>query len=305
MSAGAAGNTESVSNTALKWLPYQPAVRRTSEEQAITDSTSRAPKLIAASAGWANVASGEVSNPVRAPASNSMSDPFADGNRLSRPTTPDAVFRDELVEPPVGGGMKPSGSPPAMPTEEPTRQPYAPSMSETVPPARPETLLPIPQSSSTESPFHCPTPADKEFFKPINEVTIDIKAKAGDFPTSCYLSEKTLDPHQLRPWCPTTVCWTASALCRKPLYFEEVQLERYGHAVGPILQPIISGGHFFVTVPFLPYLMGVDPPAECQYTLGYYRPGSCAPWMIEPIPLSTRGALIEAGAITGAALLIP
>jgi hypothetical protein len=52
-------------------------------------------------------------------------------------------------------------------------------------------------------------------------------------------------------------------------------------------------------------MMGLCPPRECQYTLGYYRPGSCAPYMLDPLPISIRAALFEAGAWTGAAYLIP
>jgi hypothetical protein len=97
----------------------------------------------------------------------------------------------------------------------------------------------------------------------------------------------------------------ASALCHKPLYFEDEQLERYGHSFSPCFQPFISGAHFFCTLPVLPYCMGVEPPCECIYALGHYRPGSCAPYMINPVPLSPRGALIEAGVITGAAAALP
>jgi hypothetical protein len=104
---------------------------------------------------------------------------------------------------------------------------------------------------------------------------------------------------------PTTFAWKASGLCHKPLYFEDVHLERYGHSWGPYLQPVISQGHFFLSVPVLPYMMGLCPPRECQYTLGYYRPGSCAPYMLDPLPISIRAALFEAGAWTGAAYLIP
>ena len=97
----------------------------------------------------------------------------------------------------------------------------------------------------------------------------------------------------------------ASALCHKPLYFEEVQLERYGHTAGPIRQPIISGAHFFLNIAALPYNMAINPPKECEYALGYYRPGSCAPWMIPPIPLSLRGAAAETGAVLGGVFLLP
>ena len=96
--------------------------------------------------------------------------------------------------------------------------------------------------------------------------------------------------YQERTWQTTCFTWTAAATCHKPLYFQETQLERYGHSTGPYVQPILSSVHFFVTVPLLPYFMGAYPPEECQYTLGYYRPGNCAPYMLDPFPLSVRGA---------------
>lgn len=145
----------------------------------------------------------------------------------------------------------------------------------------------------------CPDPDE---LKPIDEITNDISAEAGEFPPECDLGNETYEPRQ---WAMTTYTWKASGLCHKPLYFEEVGLERYGHSAGPILQPLISGAHFFATVPILPYKMGIEPPGECVYDLGYYRPGSCAPRIILPIGLSLRGALFEAGAATGLAFLIP
>ena len=38
-----------------------------------------------------------------------------------------------------------------------------------------------------------------------------------------------------------------------PLYFEDPQLERYGHSFPPCCQPLISGAHFFTRLPILPY----------------------------------------------------
>jgi hypothetical protein len=75
--------------------------------------------------------------------------------------------------------------------------------------------------------------------------------------------------------------------------------------MGPFLDPLHSGAHFFLNVAVLPYKMGINPPLECQYALGYYRPGSCAPWLVPPIPLSFRGGLMEAGAVVGLVYLIP
>jgi hypothetical protein len=140
----------------------------------------------------------------------------------------------------------------------------------------------------------------------VDKVKLDISivgTEGEDFPFECSIDNGTM--HAGRCWDQTTYMWKASALCHKPLYFEEEQLERYGHSFSPCFQPFVSGAHFFVTLPVLPYCMGVEPPCECIYALGHYRPGSCAPYMCNPVPLSLRGALFEAGAVTGTAAILP
>ena len=95
-----------------------------------------------------------------------------------------------------------------------------------------------------------------------------------------------------RNWSRTNYTWKASLAVHKPLYFEQVGLERYGHSISnPLIGPIFSGALFFATIPTLPYQMSLDPMNECQYVLGYYRPGSCAPYLVPPIPLSVEAAL--------------
>ncbi|MCY2991848.1 MAG: hypothetical protein NTY19_28825 [Planctomycetota bacterium] len=121
-------------------------------------------------------------------------------------------------------------------------------------------------------------------------------------PAECSLGDEQFAG---RSWEPVTMNWKASGLCHKPLYFEQVQLERYGHTVGPLLEAPLAGAHFFANIALLPYNMGIHPPQECQYALGYYRPGNCAPWLLPPFPLSLRGGLAEAGVIVGGAFLIP
>ena len=106
-----------------------------------------------------------------------------------------------------------------------------------------------------------------------------------------------------RNWSPMTVSWHASSLCHKPLYFENVQLERYGHSRGPYMQPIHSTFHFFRSILFLPYNQAIHPPNECQYSLGYYRPGNCAPWLIDPIPFSREGIRRQALTSVGLAFI--
>jgi hypothetical protein len=101
------------------------------------------------------------------------------------------------------------------------------------------------------------------------------------------------DNRAFRDFTMLTYAWTASALCHKPLYFENVSLERYGHSAGPVRQPLLSAAHFFGSVILLPYTSKLYPPTECQYALGYYEPGDCAPWLIHAFPLSKRAALGE------------
>ena len=108
-----------------------------------------------------------------------------------------------------------------------------------------------------------------------------------------------------RSWTPMTFTWKASNLCHNPLYFEDVNLERYGHTHGPILEPFVQTAHFFGNIAVLPYKMGVHCPTECQYALGYYRPGNCAPWITPPVPISVKGAAVQAATMTGLILLIP
>jgi hypothetical protein len=145
----------------------------------------------------------------------------------------------------------------------------------------------------------CPSPKD---LKHIADLNTNIAPSEGELPRDCPLGD---DVFQVRSFAPITYTWPASQLCHKPLYFEDVQLERYGHMSGPWLQPFASAANFFCTFPILPYKMGLELPNECVYTLGYYRPGDCAPYLFDPLPISVRGLFFEASAWTGACALFP
>ncbi len=135
------------------------------------------------------------------------------------------------------------------------------------------------------------------------DLSIRIDGNAGeDFPFECTPEQGT--PEQ-RDWSQITYMWKASGLCHKPLYFEQVHLERHGHTWGPYTQPLLSGVHFFGTIPILPYKMGLKTPNECVYTLGHYRPGDCAPYMIDAVPFTWRAAGYQFGASTGLSFLVP
>jgi hypothetical protein len=139
--------------------------------------------------------------------------------------------------------------------------------------------------------------------KSIKDISHDIRMQGTELPPECVINSEPFDGRHFSQTC---YMWKASALSTRGAYFEDTQLERYGHTkVCPILQPVVSGAKFFATVPILPYKMGVTPPNECVYTLGHHRPGNCAPYMREPFPISVRGALFQAGAVAGGIAVFP
>jgi hypothetical protein len=155
--------------------------------------------------------------------------------------------------------------------------------------------------------------------KPVCELTTDIMLPGGLLPKNHWQDR----PQQFVPcgevcgttrgWPVNTFTWVASCLCHNPLYFEEINLERYGYGCGcygpccsTCLQSGVSACHFFGTIPALPWKMAVDCPCECEYALGYYRPGSCPPWRYNCCTQpSCLGALAEGGAATALIFLIP
>ena len=144
--------------------------------------------------------------------------------------------------------------------------------------------------------------------RPISSISLNIAPRTkGEMPVN--LAQERMRgelPHVLqdRPYEPWNYYWTATAFAHRPLYFEEVNVERYGHNAG-CLQPAISAVHFFGTIPILPYKMGQDHPNECVYSLGHSRPGDCAAWERHDLRWSTCGAIAQGAVTTGLVFLIP
>ncbi len=100
--------------------------------------------------------------------------------------------------------------------------------------------------------------------------------------------------------------WAAPRFHHRPLYFEQPNLERYGHYVhGQAAQSALSAAHFFATIPCLPYKLGVQHRLSPDYTLGRYRPGNCNPHQLGIPPLSARGLAQQGLVVTGLVFLIP
>lgn len=233
-------------------------------------------------------------------------------------TVPGGATLEPTAPPTIGKARAETLNPVETPTEnrrQTTVEKARPSTHYTDTPAKtiekaPETItaapLPLPEKTeedvsvkSKAKGVHCP---DEAGFKSIRDITVDIRPNTGELPEECPLITTTYTGRHFGRTC---LVWKASAVCTKGAYFEDVQLERYGHTICPVLQPVISGAKFFATVPLLPYKMGITPPNECVYTLGYYRPGSCSPYMLDPFPISVRAVAFEALAVGGAVAVIP
>jgi hypothetical protein len=157
-----------------------------------------------------------------------------------------------------------------------------------------------------------PTAKDAEeidpSWKPIGAVTATITSPTGDLPADLAAPRFTkagvtyAPANESRNWMAYTYFWEASGSVSNPLYFEEPNLERYGYQFG-CLQPAVSAAHFFATIPLLPYKMVVHPPHECVYSLGYYRPGDCAPLQHERFHFQPDAAAAETGTVIGLILL--
>jgi hypothetical protein len=107
------------------------------------------------------------------------------------------------------------------------------------------------------------------------------------------------------PWQWQARNWAASNTFSHPLYFEDRMLERHGQRRFPYLQPFVSGGRFLAQGVMLPYLATISPPCECEYSLGYFRAGSCVPAYKQRPPYQRKAAVAQAAAIVSAIAIIP
>ncbi len=126
--------------------------------------------------------------------------------------------------------------------------------------------------------------------------------KGPECPIEVQLSNGPFEP---RVFPASTYTWQASNVFYQPLYFEDPDLERYGHAWPFFIQPVVSAVRFTTQAVGIPYQMTIDPCCCRVYPLGYYRPGECAPKLFYQIPWNTEAAAVEAGTIAGVYFLFP
>ena len=140
---------------------------------------------------------------------------------------------------------------------------------------------------------------------PVSYKTVEPPPGAVD---ECFLLAGARDATPYR----TRVKPLAMEFCfsHRPLYFEDANLERCGNSQGPHVQPFVSAGHFFGTVPLLPWWIATRPPHECVPATPFCPP--CGEYDVvdnflpptDPASLR-RGAVAEGAAATALFLIFP
>jgi hypothetical protein len=180
---------------------------------------------------------------------------------------------------------------------------------ETIPTPAPIPRSPFKPSGDDEEIEHDP------FTRRVIDVPLDIRPTKGDLPLDLAAGRSAGEPtiDETLPgdgtWAggePADVycSYTPWTICYRPLYFEDIKLERYGENVG-YLQTGLSGLRFFSSIAALPYKMTVRPPRSCQCSNGFSRCGDC------PLPGYGRrefrldASFVEAAAVAGVVYILP
>lgn len=96
----------------------------------------------------------------------------------------------------------------------------------------------------------------------------------------------------------------ASYVVYNPLYFQQINTERYGWELG-VFQPLVGTAQFYGDVLLFPYKVAVNPPWACEANAGYALPGDAEPLRFLTPPFSWRGVAGEVGAAVGGAAIFP
>jgi hypothetical protein len=106
-------------------------------------------------------------------------------------------------------------------------------------------------------------------------------------------------------WYTSVAGWTAPEFYTRPLYFEQINFERYETSAPAWTRPALSYAQFLRTIPVLPYKIGANRPTDPIYTVGHYPYGQVAPSQSSWGKLSKRGMLFQGAATTGLIFFVP
>lgn len=113
---------------------------------------------------------------------------------------------------------------------------------------------------------------------PMSSISVDIRERSGG-PADRSSALTQSRPETWNAFQPPAVAmaWAAPNIRYQPLYFENVRLERYGQTRGPWREVGDSARHFFISTALLPYHARFDHVRDCDYPLGFCRPGNSVP----------------------------
>lgn len=175
---------------------------------------------------------------------------------------------------------------------------------------QPEALQPLRKgplpNSTIEEPDYCPKdlPHVKitEIQPFVDYLPKGFEHKEGAVPGECELPGGDYMPREMTD---RVVTWEASNLFHNPLYFDDPTLERYGHTHHEVVQPFVSTGRFAAQLVGLPYSMTIDPICKKRYTLGFYRPGECVPYLYHQVPFNEDAFVATYAFYSGMFFLFP
>jgi hypothetical protein len=123
-----------------------------------------------------------------------------------------------------------------------------------------------------------------------------------DFPSEDTMQIKTT--LQRRKFNEMMATVQASYVVHQPLYFQQINHERYGWELG-VFQPVVSTAQFYGDVLLFPYKFAANPPWHCDANLGYALPGDPEPLRFLTTPFSWRGVIGQTGTMIGGVAVFP
>jgi hypothetical protein len=114
----------------------------------------------------------------------------------------------------------------------------------------------------------------------------------------------SLETYQGRKWYPMRLEVAPYYLCHGRLYFQQINLERYGWGFGAFT-PLLSGLGFLYDFVTLPYHMASEPCRCIEYNTGLCLPGDPVPFLLYPWEISATGFVAEVGTILTLVAVFP
>lgn len=148
-------------------------------------------------------------------------------------------------------------------------------------------------------------PTPEELFRVESEAGFKarLRKKAGrdlEFPLPCAVNqayEVRAFPHQTEFTVPEYTCYGR-------LYFEQLNMERYGWDLGA-LSLLLSPAIFYADVATLPYHLATDPCRKCECSAGYCLPGDPVPLLLYLPEFSATGVAAEAATVAVLLAIFP